>query len=118
VYEDAIRRVGLARGQRVLDIGCGTGVFLRAAADRGAEVFGLDASDALLEISRTRVPEADLRVGEMQALPYEDDFFDVVAGFNPFFFAADMVAALREAKRVAKPRAPGCDPGLGTAGKA
>jgi SAM-dependent methyltransferase len=104
-YEEAIRRVGIAPGQRVLEVGCGTGVFLRAAADRGAEVAGIDASDALLEIARRRVPEADLRRGDMQFLPYEDDRFDVVAGFNAFFFAEDMVAALREAGRVAKPGA-------------
>jgi SAM-dependent methyltransferase len=41
-----------------------------------------------------------------QALPYEDDTFDLVTGFNSFFFAADLVAALREARRVAKPGAP------------
>lgn len=105
-YEEAIRRVGVEAGQRVLDIGCGTGVFLRLAADRGAHVFGLDASEALIEIARTRVPEADLRVGDMQFLPYEDDTFDLVTGFNAFFFAADMRAALREAGRVAKPGAP------------
>jgi SAM-dependent methyltransferase len=52
------------------------------------------------------VPEADLRVGDMQFLPYEDDSFDVVAGFNSFFFALDMVEALREAGRVAKPGSP------------
>lgn len=38
----------------------------------------------------------------MQALPYEDGSFDLVAGFNSFFFAAELVAALREARRVAK----------------
>ncbi len=102
-YEEAIRRVGITAGDRVLDIGCGSGVFLRAAADLGARVAGLDASGALLEVARSRVPEADLRVGEMQALPYDDDEFDVVTGFNSFFFAADMVAALREAARVARP---------------
>lgn len=105
-YEEAIRRVGLGPGQRVLEVGCGTGVFLRAAADRGAEVVGLDASEALLELARARVPEADLRLGDMQFLPFEDDVFDVVAGFNSFFFAADLVAALREAGRVAKPGPP------------
>jgi SAM-dependent methyltransferase len=52
------------------------------------------------------VPEADLRLGDMQFLPYEDDSFDMVAGFNAFFFADDIVAALREAGRVAKPGAP------------
>jgi SAM-dependent methyltransferase len=81
-------------------------VFLRLVADRGAEAFGLDASDALVEIARERVPEAHLRVGEMEALPYEDYTFDLVTGFNSFFFAADLVAALREARRVAKPGAP------------
>jgi SAM-dependent methyltransferase len=105
-YEEAIRRVGLTAGQRVLEVGCGTGVFLRAAADRGAEVVGLDASEALLELARDRVPEAELRLGDMQFLPFEDDLFDVVAGFNSFFFAGDLVAALREAGRVAKPGAP------------
>jgi SAM-dependent methyltransferase len=104
-YEEAIRRVGVTAGQRVLDIGCGSGVFLRLAADRGAQVFGLDASEALIEVARTRVPDADLRVGDMQFLPFEDDAFDLVTGFNSFFFAADMTAALREAGRVAKPGA-------------
>ncbi len=105
-YEEAIRRVGISEGQRVLEVGCGTGVFLRAAADRGAEVYGLDASEALLELARARVPEADLRVGDLELLPYGDDAFDVVAGFNSFFFDLDLVEALREAGRVAKPGAP------------
>jgi len=102
-YEEAIRRLGIETGSRVLEVGCGSGVFLRAAADRGARVSGLDASPELLELARARVPEADLRVGDLQFLPYEDDGFDLVAGFNSFFFAADMVAALREAGRVARP---------------
>jgi SAM-dependent methyltransferase len=105
-YEAALRRVDLRAGQRVLDIGCGAGAFLRLVADRGARVFGLDASEALIELARARLPDADLRVGEMEALPYEDDTFDLVTGFTSFFFANDMVAALREAGRVAKPGAP------------
>jgi SAM-dependent methyltransferase len=105
-YEEAIRRAGVREGQRLLDVGCGSGVFLRAAADRGAEVAGLDASEALLVIAREHAPDADLRAGDMEALPWEDDRFDVVTGFSSFFFASDMVAALREAGRVAKPGAP------------
>jgi len=105
-YEAAIARTGIAPGQTVLDVGCGTGVFLRAAADRGATVCGLDASEALLEIARERVPDADLSRGDLQHLPYVDDTFDVVCGFNSFFYADDMVAALRDAGRVAKPGAP------------
>jgi SAM-dependent methyltransferase len=105
-YEEALGRVPIEPGQRVLDIGCGAGAFLRLAADRGATVFGLDASEALVELARARVPDADLRVGDMQSLPYDDDAFDLVTGFNSFFFADDMTAALREARRVARPGAP------------
>ena len=105
-YEAALEHVGLQRDQRVLDIGCGAGAFLRMVAERGAEAYGLDASAALIAFSRERLPGADLRVGEMEALPWEDDTFDLVTGFNSFFFANDMVAALREAGRVAKAGAP------------
>jgi len=104
-YDAAIARTGLGTGDRVLDIGCGSGVFLEAATAHGAHVAGVDASETLLAIARSRLPEADLRCADMQFLPFEDDRFDVVTGFNSFFFAADMVAALREAGRVAKPHA-------------
>lgn len=106
VYEEAIRQVGLEPGQRVLDVGCGAGAFLALAAEHGAEPTGIDASTALLEIARRRVPGADLRCGEMEQLPYEDDRFHLVTGFTSFFFAADLVAALREAGRVAQSGAP------------
>lgn len=104
-YEAALASVGLEENQLVLDIGCGVGAFLRLVAERGARPFGLDASEALIELARERVPNADLRIGEMEALPYADDAFDLVTGFTSFFFANDIVAALREAGRVAKPGA-------------
>ena len=104
-YEAALSRTGLQPGQRVLDVGCGGGAFLRLVAERGGEPFGIDASPALIELARERVPQARLRVGEMEDLPYDDDFFDLVTGFNSFFFANDMVAALHEARRAAKPGA-------------
>lgn len=97
-----MRRVDLKPGELVLDIGCGVGAFLRLVAERRAKPVGLDASASLIALARTRLPEADLRVGEMEALPYEDDTFDLVTGFNSFFFANDIVTALREAGRVAK----------------
>jgi SAM-dependent methyltransferase len=105
-YVAALDRTGLEPGWRVLDIGCGAGAFLRLVAEGGAEPHGIDASETLIAFCRERLPEADLRVGEMEELPWDDDSFDLVTGFNSFFFATDMVAALREARRVAKPGAP------------
>ena len=105
-YEAALQRVGFEPGQRVLDIGCGGGAFLRLVTERGGEAHGIDASEALVAFARTRLPAAELRVGEMENLPWDDDTFDLVTGFNSFFFANDMVTALREAGRVAKPSTP------------
>src|SRR5919108_770853 len=105
-YKAALERTGLEPGWRVLDVGCGAGAFLRLAADGGAEPSGLDASEALIAFAQTRLPQADLRVGEMEELPWDNDTFDLVTGFDSFFFANDMVAALREAGRVAKSGAP------------
>jgi SAM-dependent methyltransferase len=105
-YTAALERTGLGRGWRVLDVGCGAGAFLRLVAERGGQPHGLDASEALIAFARERLPQADLRVGEMEELPWDDDSFELVTGFNSFFFANDMVAALREAGRVAKANAP------------
>jgi len=105
-YEAALERTRLEPTWRVLDVGCGAGAFLRVVAERGCVAHGIDASEALIAFARRRLPSADLRVGEMEALPWGDDSFDIVTGFNAFFFANDMVAALHEAGRVAKPGAP------------
>src|ERR671936_545 len=77
-YEEALRHVSLERGDSVLDIGCGVGTFLRVVADRGAEPHGIDASEALIALAHTRLPDADLRVGDMEDLPYPDAAFDLV----------------------------------------
>jgi SAM-dependent methyltransferase len=102
-YEDVLDRFGVGAGTAILDAGCGGGRFVRMAADRGAAVAGIDITPALLEIARERTPEADLRLGDLQALPWPDASFDVVAGFNAFFYAEDVGAALREAHRVLRP---------------
>jgi len=104
-YEAALGAVRLEPGDRVLDVGCGVGAFLRLVAARVGVPHGIDASEALVGLARTRLPDADLRVGDMEGLPWASDGFDLVCGFNSFFFANDMVAALREAGRVARPGA-------------
>jgi SAM-dependent methyltransferase len=92
---------GIGPGTRMLDIGCGSGEFLVQAAERGATVSGIDAAQGMIEIARRRLPEADLRVGPMERLPWPDGAFDLASGINAFQFAADVAGALAEAGRVA-----------------
>jgi SAM-dependent methyltransferase len=92
----------MGSGTRVLDCGCGAGRFARLAADRGAFVASIDAAAALIQIAAERTPEGDFRVGDLEALPWPDDSFDVVTGFSSFQFADDQARALAEARRVAR----------------
>ncbi|MCV2489595.1 class I SAM-dependent methyltransferase [Geodermatophilus sp. YIM 151500] len=68
---------------------------------RSGDVAGLDASAQLLEVARRRLDGADLRQGDVEALPYADDSFDAVTAFNSVQYASDPVRALREIERVA-----------------
>ena len=103
VYERILERVPIDGSTRLLDVGCGAGRFCRIARDRSATVAGLDATSELIEIAKERTPDGEFAVGEMEHLPWPEHSFDVVTGFHSFFLAADMVAALREARRVARP---------------
>src|SRR5687768_8815374 len=72
VYERTLECLPVERGTRVLDVGCGTGVFLELCAERGATVTGVDAAEPLLALARARVVDADLRLGDLEALPFDD----------------------------------------------
>ena len=102
VYEYVLDRAEIGPRTRVLDCGCGAGRFARMAADRGARVAGIDASQELIEIAAERAPEGDFRVGDIEALPWKDDLFDVATGLSSFQFADDKVRALTEAARVSR----------------
>src|SRR5262249_3505306 len=103
MYEAVLDRAGLQPGARVLDVGCGAGLFCALAAKRGATATGLDAAEGLLALARERTLAGDFRKGELEELPFADAQFDLVTGFNSFQFAADPVNALRQARRVAMP---------------
>jgi SAM-dependent methyltransferase len=94
-------RIGLGVDTEYLDIACGSGLALRYADGRGARVAGLDAAAALVDVARTRVPDGDIRVGNMFELPWDDESFDAVTSINGVW--GDCGAALVEAHRVLRP---------------
>jgi SAM-dependent methyltransferase len=76
------QHLGISEGVRVLDVACGSGLALELAGARGATCAGLDASKRLVAIACDRNPDADIRVGDMNDLPWGDDSFDVVTSFR------------------------------------
>ena len=65
LYEAVLDELEIGRATRLLDVGCGAGLFLKLAEQRGATVSGIDAAAPLIEIARERTPAAELVVGEM-----------------------------------------------------
>jgi SAM-dependent methyltransferase len=94
-----LQEAGVRAGQRVLDVGTGSGSVAVAAALAGAEVVGVDITDAWFEEAHSRADAAgvtlDLRLGDAEALPVEDGSFDVVLSSFAAIFAPrhDVVAA-------------------------
>jgi len=100
-------------GQRALDVCCGTGDLALALARRGAEVTGLDFSQAMLEIAEARhlknsqssIANPKFTQGDAQQLPFPDNLFDAVTVGYGLRNLASWETGLREMFRVAKPGA-------------
>lgn len=86
----------------ILEVGCGTGKWLRLLASVGCAVAGLDPSDEMLGRAAANV-SGDLRRGSADALPWGDRCFDLVLYINAFHHFAAPEAALRESFRVLRP---------------
>ncbi len=104
IEKDLLRRLWAPRApQSVLEVGCGTGLFLEWFAQGGHQVTGLDPSPYMLNLAHDRVPKRTaLDRGFAEDLPYEDNSFDTVALITALEFVNDPQSALREALRVAR----------------
>src|SRR3954454_24921975 len=87
-------------GLRVLDIACGTGVAVQAAAAAGARVTGVDFSAAMLAIARSLHSGIEFKAGDAEALPFADASFDVVISNFGIHHVEHPERAISEARRV------------------
>jgi len=93
------------RGQRVLDVGCGTGIVTAELAERvGQEaVSAIDPSPPFLSAVRMRLPHVDLRDGHAEEMPFDDDAFDLALAQLSVHFMADPARGVAEMARVVRP---------------
>ncbi|MBW2541151.1 MAG: class I SAM-dependent methyltransferase [Deltaproteobacteria bacterium] len=94
---------GLRPGMRVLDVACGTGVLVLAAADfvkPDGSVVGLDLNPGMLEVAKRKTSDIDWREASADAIPFESASFDAVVSQFGLMFFPDKPLAIREMLRV------------------
>ena len=103
---DLLRIAALRAGERVLDVGCGTGVVTRLAAERvgpGGAVAGLDINAGMLAVAKSITPP-DLGIewyeASAESMPLPDEAFDVVLCQMSLQFVPDRLQGVREMRRV------------------
>jgi len=93
------------RGELILDVGCGTGVFTLDVLSYGTEIFGIDISTPMLgqAVKKTSTYPFFAIAGDMSALPFPDRSFDKVYSMTALEFVADAAKAVSELDRVTRP---------------
>lgn len=104
--ERAVEATAPQRGERVLDVACGTGIAARVAAEHVGDprlVAGIDGHPAMIATAREIAPDIDWRQANAEGLPFEDASFDIVLCSLGLQFFADKLRALGEMRRVLRP---------------
>lgn len=92
-------------GERMLDIGCGTGNHLELFRGKWCSVTGIDSSAEMLDIARKKLGDSvDMHLGKAEELPFSDDEFDIVTMINSLEITQSPQKALAEAIRVCRGR--------------
>lgn len=113
ITEQTVRHMGLRPGERVLDLGCGTGwatrLLARLVADGPAgfgQVVGLDVADEMIRRAREQSQDFDNVMyvwGPADKIPWEENYFDKVLSVESFYYYPDQERALAELFRVMAP---------------
>ena len=93
---------GVRAGQRVLDVGAGTGALTRELVARGADVVAVEPSPEFTRALRVRFPQIEVHDAPAEDLPFAKDSFDIALAQLVVAFMADAVVAMRELSRVAQ----------------
>jgi len=96
----------VSSGEKILDLGCGSGRLLEILKDRNISYFGIDGSENLIEIAKRNYPDFKFQVTDVLSLPFPNNFFDKIFSIRVLMHVPSkefQLQFLKEAKRVLKP---------------
>ncbi len=104
IQPELLKLLGDVRGKRVLDAGCGEGVYSRYLKGLGATVVGIDGSEKMVHFARQREPDIDVKVADLlDALAFDSDSFDAVISAGVLMSLPRLDIFLSESMRILKP---------------
>lgn len=92
----------IVKGKKVLDLGCGSGIFTKQLASWGARVKGIDLSKTLVEIAKKENPKIEFLVGDARKTPFKNKEFDIMSSNLVAHYFKDLKALFKEANRILK----------------
>ncbi len=102
VYKRWVEFFSPQEGNKIFDIGCGTGYFLKASEEKGLKTYGIDISDEAVKVAKEIARNSQIEVGEGENLKYPDNFFNYISCLGSLEHFTDLEKGLREMIRVAK----------------
>ncbi|MDD1655962.1 MAG: methyltransferase domain-containing protein [Methanomicrobiales archaeon] len=93
----------LPPGRSLLDLGCGTGLFMRRYGETGGDAIGLDISRGMIENARGRCNDFEFCMGTAEELPFRDHSFDAISCLLAFSYLRHPSRMLAEASRILRP---------------
>ena len=102
--KELISRIGKLRpGEKILDIGCGTGNHLLFFGAKGMETIGIDISLPMLRVAQKKLSQSNLLcIAKSEALPFKEKSFDIISLITTLEFVEDPLRAMQEAIRVSR----------------
>ena len=104
MYDEIISRILQANPKSILDVGCGPGSVLVNLKDRNIKLYGIDISENMIKEARKNLgQQAELKVGDSEFIPWQDNSFDLVLCNASFHHYPNPIKSLKEMVRVLKP---------------
>ena len=102
VLPSTLKLLGDVKGKKILDVGCGPGLYASLLTQKGAVIHGMDISKEFIRIAKEEAPTTEFILGNAERLPYKNSEFDIVTAFTVLHYLNSWDQALKEIHAILK----------------